>query len=452
MSVLSRSPHCSDRAEGFITLGAGILTGLALLASFLAFRFGMPFVDGATRAELKTCITDVKAALDNLREEQSTNVDGGTKELGWDDQRVQIIERCRALLARVANDLRANGTTGFTNKGRELTNLIPETIDGFTVSNTCSLEDPPVGTAGLPYTATIRAHLPFGGSSVTTGLNMTGAVSATADLRQGGEPFSWFGRFNLTGNDTRNASGLSSSINALGSADVLDRNGNPFVPISGIPCPGGSTIQPGSGACKIACSASKSFTWKTPPIPDIRAFVVAPTTIDLANPPPFITLAWNVHDAVSVSIDQDIGPQAVNNGRSSGFWLEFPPIQDTTYTLTATGVLQNMSVSRTVKVVKTAKCSEVQNAGGDAPDTRLIDLGKPGGTFQFDYETFVQEDQIIVSYEGKPIFNSGCVGTDGMKTVGLSYAGTSTQISVQVNPNCKGGTGTAWQYTVHCPL
>ena len=96
-----------------------------------------------------------------------------------------------------------------------------------------------------------------------------------------------------------------------------------------------------------------------------------------------------------------------------------------------------------------AQCSSTQNAGGDTPDTRTIELGKTAGTFDFSYQTYSIEDQILVKYQGNTIFDTGCVGASGTKT--LTYAGSSTQIVVQVLPNCKGGSGTAWDYTVACP-
>ena len=96
-----------------------------------------------------------------------------------------------------------------------------------------------------------------------------------------------------------------------------------------------------------------------------------------------------------------------------------------------------------------AQCSNTQNAGGDTPDTRTIELGKPAGTFNFTYETYAQEDQIVVRYQTTTLFDTGCVGANG--TVPLTYSGTSTSITVQVIPNCKGGSGTAWNYSVSCP-
>jgi hypothetical protein len=95
------------------------------------------------------------------------------------------------------------------------------------------------------------------------------------------------------------------------------------------------------------------------------------------------------------------------------------------------------------------QCSTTNNQGGDAPDTRLVELAKTAGTFRFDFDTEVQQDQIIVSYEGRVLFDTGCVGTSGSQQ--LPYAGTTTQVQVQVIPNCAGGTSTRWSWTAHCP-
>ncbi len=96
-----------------------------------------------------------------------------------------------------------------------------------------------------------------------------------------------------------------------------------------------------------------------------------------------------------------------------------------------------------------AQCSATQNAGADTPDTRTIELGKPAGTFVFTWNTYSQEDEIIVFYQGITLFDTTCIGSSGAPS--LHYSGTSTQITVQVIPNCKGGTGTAWDYSVSCP-
>lgn len=99
--------------------------------------------------------------------------------------------------------------------------------------------------------------------------------------------------------------------------------------------------------------------------------------------------------------------------------------------------------------VKVTACNDQVFAGSDTPETHVVEMGKTGGTFQFDWETFSQEDRIVVTYEGRTLFDTGCVGAHG--TEHLTYSGSSTNVTVQVFPNCKGGTGTAWNFKVYCP-
>ena len=118
----------------------------------------------------------------------------------------------------------------------------------------------------------------------------------------------------------------------------------------------------------------------------------------------------------------------------------------------ATGPAQPAPFSNpttTTTIPTVGQCDAKQVAGGDTPDTRNIELGKTSGTFDFDYETFSIKDRIIVSYAGTQLLDTGCVGEQMTKT--LSYSGSSTQVTVQVIPNCDGSTGTQWEYTVHCP-
>ncbi len=100
-------------------------------------------------------------------------------------------------------------------------------------------------------------------------------------------------------------------------------------------------------------------------------------------------------------------------------------------------------------VVHQSNCNDKQEAGGDAPEVHNINLGQSFGTFVFDYETFDVKDQIIVTQGGQTIFNTGCVGADG--SVPLNLNGSSSTITVRVNPNCDGTSGTSWNFTVHCP-
>jgi hypothetical protein len=97
-------------------------------------------------------------------------------------------------------------------------------------------------------------------------------------------------------------------------------------------------------------------------------------------------------------------------------------------------------------------CNSQQIAGGDVPETRTVELGRSSGTFTFTYNTQNIEDRMLVNYEGRTLFDTGCVGTVSDRSVNLSYSGASSQLSVQVQPNCRvPGTGTYWSFTVSCP-
>jgi len=101
--------------------------------------------------------------------------------------------------------------------------------------------------------------------------------------------------------------------------------------------------------------------------------------------------------------------------------------------------------------VQVPQCNDAVHSGSDNPETFTIDLGKKSGTFQFDYETYSVNDRMIVTYEGKTLYDSGCVGTNGIKTEYISYSGNSTAITVDVQPNCEGAVSTQWDFVVYCP-
>jgi hypothetical protein len=129
-----------------------------------------------------------------------------------------------------------------------------------------------------------------------------------------------------------------------------------------------------------------------------------------------------------------------------------PPLSDDA-AVVITGRNGEGRVGTFAYTLATLPCSIQQQAGGDLPnpDERGIALGQPSGTFDFQYETFTIRDRIELVYEGEVIFDSTCIGTEGEVTVTLSYAGTSSVLTVRVFPDCDGDTGTAWNYTVLCP-
>ena len=109
----------------------------------------------------------------------------------------------------------------------------------------------------------------------------------------------------------------------------------------------------------------------------------------------------------------------------------------------------NNPASQQQAVVHQSRCNDTQKAGGDAPEVHQIDLGMTSGVFSFDYQTYDVKDQIIISQGGMTIFNSGCVGES--RSVQVQFSGYTSVIEVRVNPNCAASSGTAWNFTVHCP-
>ena len=96
-----------------------------------------------------------------------------------------------------------------------------------------------------------------------------------------------------------------------------------------------------------------------------------------------------------------------------------------------------------------APCNNITEPGQDAAETHVVELGQRSGTFVLRYNTFFQKDRITVTYEGAVLFDTGCVGRSA--SVPLSYSGRSSRVTVHVQPNCAGGSGTRWEFTVQCP-
>ena len=95
------------------------------------------------------------------------------------------------------------------------------------------------------------------------------------------------------------------------------------------------------------------------------------------------------------------------------------------------------------------QCDGLQVAGADTPVTRRYYMGISTGKFNFQYETFSIPDRIRVFYGDEAIFDTGCVGANGQ--ISLSFSGTSKEIRVDVEPNCRGTSGTAWNFKLSCP-
>lgn len=94
-------------------------------------------------------------------------------------------------------------------------------------------------------------------------------------------------------------------------------------------------------------------------------------------------------------------------------------------------------------------CNNLTTQGGDTAETVAVELGRSTGHFRFRYETFSQEDRITISQDGRQLFTTGCVGES--RNVRVNFSGSSSRVLVRVEPNCMGGSGTQWEFTVNCP-
>jgi hypothetical protein len=153
--------------------------------------------------------------------------------------------------------------------------------------------------------------------------------------------------------------------------------------------------------------------------------------------------------------DQGDTPSSINNLKApDGTRLS---ISDEKYCRAGSFLEKNQRVGMCGKA---EQCNGLVEAGGITPETHSINLGKNGGTFVFEYETFKAADRITMLYGGSIIFDSGCVGTNGKKYKTITYptytsaynSGRVYSITVYVSPNCAATSSTTeWNFKVNCP-
>jgi len=97
-------------------------------------------------------------------------------------------------------------------------------------------------------------------------------------------------------------------------------------------------------------------------------------------------------------------------------------------------------------------CSlNLDSSGGDEGFDETYNAGNGGYTLILTYETYFQKDRIILYNQSNVIlFDSGCVRTQGEEVANIPVPAGTTSIRVVVEPNCEGGTGTAWYLRVEC--
>jgi hypothetical protein len=176
------------------------------------------------------------------------------------------------------------------------------------------------------------------------------------------------------------------------------------------------------------------------------------------------TLSVNVTAPASIA---SVSAPAANGkawtATSNAAFITVSPASGTgnaTVTLTVqanTGALRTGTVTvagRTVTVTQSAAelCNSTTIAGGDTPETHVVQMGRASGSFVFTFDTQNIADRLVVTYQNSTLFDSGCVSTGFPQQRTLQYSGTTTTVTVTATPNCAGGTsGTFWQFSVSCP-
>ena len=311
--------------------GEAILGLIVLSASIAAVLVGLfSGVQSATdRAHIAQCVQSLEAATQNLKQKY-----GSQGKAPLDDPDVNQIRACQTFAATLASDPTLGNNAAIKNLAATAQNLLSGL--GSCSITSISPSDP---KAGVNLALSVEANMPFTGSDAgDAGSTATVAGSTLSFAVTPSYPGArtWYGNVAISSALSSAAGGTVSVVTARGRSDVgrlLDGD-----------CPAG-TDGSVPGKCFAICTTpAKNVVWKNPPVPEIKLFLAAPSTVAKGAATP-VGLTWIVKDAESVSIDRGVGEVAL-----IGVDLQFPPDQDTTYTLTAKGVRLQDTKTATAKV------------------------------------------------------------------------------------------------------
>jgi hypothetical protein len=320
---LARGVWRSERGE----VVSGVLLAAAAILVFLGgISTGLSVV---ARERLNQCISDVVTASRSLQARYAVDA-----VVPQDDPDVLIIQGCKQLARDTARDPALIGVSG---PAKNLSNLVDQGLEhvGKCTIAAVTPADPEAGiTAGL----FVDADIPLAGPTTTV----------TATTHVGGAQFvGSMGGATLGCCHGTIGVPLAASANAAGEASEVVVTARAIVTPGPTGCIPPSTLE--GGQCVLACSTPPfNVVWKKARLPEINAFTLQPSTIDLSGPPvPAIIVAWDVSGAKSVTITH------VGKVADKGSSLESAPDKDTDYTLTAVGARpeDTKTVTRTLKVI-----------------------------------------------------------------------------------------------------
>jgi len=103
-----------------------------------------------------------------------------------------------------------------------------------------------------------------------------------------------------------------------------------------------------------------------------------------------------------------------------------------------------------IDIVAATICDlNLDSSGGDEGYDETFSAGNGGYTLSVQYEMYQQKDRLILyDQAGSILFDTGC--TSGGDTVLVDVPEGVTSIRVVIEPNCEGGSGTAWNLSITC--
>ncbi|QSJ17137.1 hypothetical protein JYQ62_36775 [Nostoc sp. UHCC 0702] len=93
-------------------------------------------------------------------------------------------------------------------------------------------------------------------------------------------------------------------------------------------------------------------------------------------------------------------------------------------------------------------CDQEQVSGGQAGDSREIQLTSTEGKINIDYEMYSVPDRLKVTYEGKTLIDTDFVS--GSNKISTAFKGNSGRVKVELTGNQE-ISSTQWRYTLYCP-
>ena len=105
-----------------------------------------------------------------------------------------------------------------------------------------------------------------------------------------------------------------------------------------------------------------------------------------------------------------------------------------------------LQIDQHLITVEQARRQLYSASGNSFGDTRQLDLGTRQGKLTIDYESFTIPDRLQLIYEGRVIFDTGFVGTQGRKEFNVDFNGKSTQLISRLTANSD--VQTRWNFDI----